>query len=152
MRHGLAEERMPGVDDETRALTREGEKRTAEAIRGLKEVLPIVHRVVSSPLLRARQTASLLGEAYAVEVDIEEVLAPGGKASMLLTWGPSERVVAMVGHEPDLSELAGFLLTGEAQSVLELKKAGCVLLSVEGVERARLIWSLPPKVLRRMGE
>lgn len=151
MRHGPAEERGPGVEDTTRALTREGERRTAEAIAGLKKVLPTVHRVISSPLLRARQTASLLGEAFGLEVDTEELLAPGGKASMLLTWGPSEKTVAMVGHEPDLSQLAGFLLSGEPKSVLELKKAGCVLLSVEAVVRARLIWSLTPKVLRRLG-
>lgn len=150
MRHGVAEVGEPGKDEE-RALTGAGKKRTQQVVRGLMTVVPKVNTILSSPLVRARQTAELVAEHFKARVEIDESLRPGGEATVVLSRRAAMTTV-MVGHEPDLSELIGSLLGGERQSVVVLKKAGCVLLQVERADRAKLLWALTPKLLRRLGK
>jgi phosphohistidine phosphatase len=157
-RHGPAGERDPErwPDDGQRPLTARGVERTALAALGLTRLVPGVTRVLTSPLVRARQTADLLVEAIGGGIPVEtfDGLTPGQSARVVLQrlagLDASESVV-LVGHEPDLGQLAGTLLF-EAPAALPLKKAGACAIGFE--ERARaaqgsLEWLVPPRFLRR---
>ena len=162
IRHAIAEDReefaVTGQDDDLRPLTRDGRRRMRRAARGLREVVPRLGLLATSPLVRAVQTAEVLADAY--ELDAWETwpeLSPGVHPSMLVERLRSLRVdggpVAVVGHEPDLGELASWLLSGRTPSFVELKKGPACLLEFEGPpdpDRARLLWLLAPGQLRRL--
>lgn len=159
LRHGPAGERDPSrwPDDRGRPLTARGEARTRRACAGLARLEPAVALVLSSPLRRCADTAACLREALAgaPAVRPSEALAPGGDARDVLRELeslPAGDTVALVGHEPDLGNLAGLLLFG-APSALPLRKAGgCAIdfdtRSAPGAGRLR--WFLPPRALRRL--
>jgi phosphohistidine phosphatase SixA len=104
----------PGQPDELRPLSPRGR----EEARALGERLAAEQPdlVLSSPLLRARETAAAIAKAAGVELRIDERLAPGANADDLLAAvaGAGETVVA-VGHQPDCSELAAALGAGERE-------------------------------------
>ena len=106
-------EAAPGEPDELRTLTDDG-RATA---RGLGEQLKAEHpdSVVSSPFLRARETADSIARAVGLTAEVDERLAPGadGDVMRVVAEGKGEAVV-VVGHQPDLSE-AVFMLTGRVQ-------------------------------------
>jgi phosphohistidine phosphatase len=105
-------EATPGEPDELRPLTPDGEhqaKRLGERLAAASKP-PVV--VLSSPLLRARQTAEAISQATGAELRVDSVLSPGATAQGLrdtVTSCPSP--VATVGHQPDCSEIA-LVLTG----------------------------------------
>lgn len=154
LRHGPAGDRekwkSAGRPDGKRPLTSAGKRKTARAAAGLRRALPGVHRLISSPLKRARQTAELAAREYEIEVELLPELARGASREKLfarLTALPSAATVALVGHEPDLSRLAA-ALTGAR---LTLKKAGAALIAVDGKPRpgaGQLEWLLAPRQLR----
>lgn len=158
-RHGPAgeanAERWP--NDALRPLSARGEERTARAAAGVAALEPRIVRVISSPLLRCRASAQLLRDALGIEsrVTLCDTLAPGGSFSQLIEALPDVRedeALALVGHEPDLGKLAGTLLFG-APAHIAIKKAGACAIEFEGRARAgagRLMWFLPPRVLRRL--
>ncbi len=154
VRHGPAEERGgPGPDAE-RALTRPGKSKTKKAMKGFVRLGARPDLVLSSPLVRAWETAEILAAALgrvgssAGRPRVEEDLAPGGDALALLhrlEAGPD--AVALVGHEPDLSRLGALLAGG----VFELKKAGAA--RIDGAPSpggGRLVWLATPLLLRRL--
>jgi phosphohistidine phosphatase len=129
-----------------------------ESARGLRRMLPELESIWTSPLLRARQTAEIVAAAYG-ETPITEsaALAPGAgpeAVAAALREQPAPRgALALVGHEPDLSQLSSWLCAGVSRSVLEFKKGAACLLALDqgvGVARARLCWALPPRALRRI--
>jgi phosphohistidine phosphatase len=153
IRHAKAEDALDfaatGQPGDLRPLTDAGRKKMRRAVRGLHSEVESIDVLASSPLLRARQTAGIVAEAYAgCEVEEVAALAPGGDPEELLSWLRGRRdasVVAIVGHEPDLGELAGRLICGHAVSVIALKKGAACLLDLDsGVTPglARLAWSL----------
>ena len=111
VRHAKA---APGEPDDLRPLTDQGR----EAARMLGELLAEREpdAVVSSPLLRARETALAIAGAAGVEADVDERLAPGADADDLRAAvdGRGETVVT-VGHEPDCSEIVLALTGREVQ-------------------------------------
>ncbi len=104
-------EAAPGEPDALRALTPQG--RVDAAALGERLVTEGLEAVVSSPLLRARETAEAIAVASALAPEIDERLAPGATADDLkaAAHGRGE-TVAVVGHQPDLG-LAVLALTGE---------------------------------------
>ena len=103
--------RRPGEPDELRELTPEG----LEQARGLGTrlaALPAPPRLVlTSPLIRARQTGAAVAEAVGATARVEEALAPGATAEALIEALAGEAgPVATVGHQPDCSEIALTLL------------------------------------------
>jgi phosphohistidine phosphatase len=156
-RHGpaAAQDFARWPDDAERPLTPRGITRTRAAARGLARIAPPVASILTSPYVRAVDTARILGAVLGVStVETLEALAPGSPSGKLLTMVgrmPADHAVVLVGHEPDLGALAALLLG--AASALPLKKAGaCALSFEEGVRpgRARLEWFVPPRVLRRI--
>jgi phosphohistidine phosphatase len=161
LRHGPAGSRDPSrwPDDAARPLSPRGRERTEEAVRGLARLEPAPTVILTSPLVRAEQTAKLLRQAYdgrKVSLESLDALAPGGSyravLQRLVSLGTNDAVF-LVGHEPDLGKLAGVLSFGAPASSLPLKKAGAVAVAFDGEVRAgagRLRWFLPPRILRRL--
>jgi len=153
----IAEERAEGLADGERALTAAGRRRTTETLRRAVALDLRVERLISSPLLRARQTDGLaVAAGLAPTLELATALAPGGDPRPLLdTWlaattspgaGAVPRSLALVGHEPDLGQLASSLL-GAPAGTITLRKAGIVLIRL-GVAGARLEALIGPRLLR----
>ena len=158
-RHGPAGERdlERWPDDALRPLTAKGRERTRRAARGLGTLLGRQPVILTSSLKRAHQTADLLAvELLTPAPTLEPALEPGGSQAALierLAALQSDQTVVLVGHEPDLGALAGFLVSGGGLD-LTLKKAGaCLIHFVSEVEpgEGRLDWFLTPRILRRVG-
>lgn len=161
IRHGLAEERedfaKKNLEDHLRPLTLKGRKRmqkVAIALRGHVEEFDVI---VSSPFTRARQTAEILSQIY-FETQVIEApeLVPHSPPEAFLKWlriqGKKYKRIAIVGHEPHLSLFASYLLTGTAESFIDLKKSGALCLEFESFAQAeagtaQLTWYVPPKFL-----
>lgn len=110
VRHAEAES---GDSDELRALTAAGREQARALAERLRSEQPPLDAVLTSPLLRARETAAAIAEATALQPEVDERLAPGATADDLraAVAGRGERV-AVVGHQPDCGE-AVVELTGE---------------------------------------
>ena len=158
-RHGPAGSRDASrwPDDSARPLTSRGAERTELAARGLARLERDPSVVLTSPLLRAEQTAKLLCKELRLDkMERLDALAPGGSYRAViqrLAQSEANDAVFLVGHEPHLGKLAGVLLFGAPAGSLPLKKAGACMLVFEGPVRAggaHLHWFLPPKLLRRI--
>jgi len=147
-RHGIAEDRDGSKPDEERELTDVGHRRMKEIARGLAELFPKAELIVSSPLVRARQTAEWLCKAYDLGFELSDALEPGSDAKQfqeLLASVKSRRAI-FVGHEPTLSAFM-LALTG-MKGEIELKKGGCYGIRIDAGGAARLEWVLPPRAMR----
>jgi phosphohistidine phosphatase len=157
VRHAIAvPSGTPGIPDDERPLTPEGEERFRRAARGLAIVAPRPDVLLTSPLPRARRTAVLLARAWrAIKPQNEEALAGGSSSDLaaLLNEHRGLDRVAIVGHEPGLSSLLASLLGTPHDERLTFKKGGAALVEVPGPveEGAALLWYLTPRVLRGLG-
>src|SRR5687768_7995727 len=135
IRHAIAEDREQwshsGKPDAERPLTDDGRRRMRRAARGLRMVVPSLDVLATSPLVRAVETAELVAKEYdGPKVETVGQLAPEHPGDDLLPWlrgHPGEAVVAVVGHDPHLGFLVGWLLTGRHESFVELKKGSACL-------------------------
>jgi phosphohistidine phosphatase len=163
LRHGEAGKRVDDTPegDANRSLTEEGRRRVERGVRGLRAVDAAFDAILSSPLLRALQTAQIVADAFRAQSVLETTphLAPGGDPDKLLDQvaggGGLHKGVLLVGHEPDLGQLASRLLFGEAASCLRLKKGGLIKLAVSlpySSRCAELRWLLTPRQLVRLGK
>lgn len=162
IRHGIAEEKdtfaATGKDDSLRPLTKEGRWKMERVAKGLRRLLPSVSLIATSPYTRALQTAEILTDEYEkAELERLDTLTPEGKPQAFMAWlreREADERVAAVGHEPHLGMLVSWMLTGEAvEGRIALRKGGACLLELDDrprVGKARLIWSLPPSILRRV--
>jgi phosphohistidine phosphatase len=158
IRHAEAELREQGASDEKRALTAKGRRRFAREIEGLDRLGVRFDRVLFSPLLRAQETAEMAlelcdGEG---EVVLELARAPDEAMLSILRAVPFERV-ALIGHEPWLSQLATRLMTLDRDSAdrpsscMQIDKGGVVHLCGDIANGAMtLIAAYPPDVLRKL--
>ena len=158
IRHAIAEERgAEWPDDDLRPLTEEGVQRFSDGARGFLSFGAPPEQVLTSPLVRARQTAELLAAAAepTLPVRVMDELSPGHSPSAVLTQvrklGDWEHV-ALVGHEPDFGYLAAHLVG--AKRPLPFKKGGICRIDVTWGRppQGTLIWFFPPKVLRRLAD
>ena len=145
-RHGIAEDRQRDRPDQERALTAEGRQRTAAVAAELCRLQLQCDRLLSSPLRRALQTAEIgVAAGLAPALVQEDFLVPGGDPRPLLQAGTWRRL-GLVGHEPDLGELAASLL-GLPAGTISVRKAGIVLLRL-GPTGASLEALIGPRLLR----
>jgi phosphohistidine phosphatase len=115
-------------------------------------------QIVTSPLVRTRQTAEVFAEELKSKPPIatSDALAPAGSPALAIqeiTKHVRKARVALVGHEPNLGELAG-LLTG-ARTPLEFKKGGIARIDFDVLPpkgAGMLRWFLTPKMLRALGD
>ncbi|MEZ0229951.1 MAG: phosphohistidine phosphatase SixA [Planctomycetota bacterium] len=150
VRHGIAEERGGAKPDDDRALTGKGKRRTRKAMRGFAKLREVPRLVLSSPLVRAWETAVILARVSGADAPrVETALAPGGDLDAVLARLRREgrESVALVGHEPDLSTLAERL---GASNVLLRKGAVARRDGDPEPRQARLAWLLQRYLLRHM--
>lgn len=158
VRHALAAERGPKYpDDRLRPLTPEGVKKFGTSVPGLLEMGVVIDCVLTSPLVRARDTATLLAAGLKPKPSIVELeaLAPGGRPQAIIeaikTHAKRHRRLAIVGHEPDLGEFAARLLA--ARGNVAFKKGAICAIDVDGATPGgpgTLRWMLPPRALRAL--
>lgn len=157
VRHAIAFERDANrwPDDRKRPLTPEGTARARQAAKGLKRLVDTPQHHLTSPLTRAKQTADILTEfaSWPAPVDCP-ALSPdeSPEAALEALRAGSRDLVAIVGHQPGLSELIAACLPGASQpKAFEIKKFGVALLSFDGPPRAghaALRWLIAPRLLR----
>jgi len=160
MRHGLAVARgsVGFADDAQRPLQPEGKEKMREIAEGLKRVGLELDWVVSSPLVRAVETARIIAESLAssATVDVCDAMGPGGSHEEVIAFlakRPGRTRVLVVGHEPDLSELAARLIGAGSHANLGFKKGGCCMISFEEFpprSPGQLTWWLTPRLLRKL--
>ncbi len=157
VRHAIAAERGPDwPDDAKRPLTHAGAARMREAVKGLRALGVEPKVVATSPFARAAQTAKLVADGIgsSPEIVVMPALAPGhppAEVAEALAALPDLSSVALVGHEPDLGELAAWF-TGAA-SPPPFKKGGVCCLELGTSPRRRgavLVWMATPRMLRAM--
>lgn len=154
IRHGVAEERGDAwPDDAKRPLSEDGIERFQRSARALARLDVWIDVVLTSPLVRARQTAEIVASAFDPRPSIItiESLAPGGSYASLVAdlekHGRKTRI-ALVGHEPGIGEL-GARLIGSRHS-FEFKKGGVCRIDVDEIPPVGpgdLRWFLTPKVM-----
>ena len=164
IRHAIAEDRAefaaanPGEADGARPLTRRGRARMKRGALGLATVMSSVDLLATSPHVRAVQTAKIVARRMNVrDVEIREELVPEASPAKILDWlrtrAPHADSIALVGHEPHLGRLVGWLLAAKDRSPLALKKGGALLLEVPRRARpgsAKLAWAMTPRQLRAL--
>jgi phosphohistidine phosphatase len=158
VRHGIAGERgKDWPDDSKRPLTPKGIARMRRAVDGLRALGVRTDLVLTSPLVRAEQTAQILvhGLKPAPALKVLPPLAPGVTPPHLaqaLEEFRKARCLALVGHEPGLGELAAWL-TG-ARTPYAFKKGGVCRIDVSSLPptgNGQLIWMATPRMLRALG-
>ena len=154
-RHGLAVPHgTPGVEDDDRPLTDEGERRVRQVARGLRRIKVKVVKIASSPLPRALRTAEIIAEALGEPGSVEsfDELRAGRDASSLRAWLANrlESRLMLVGHNPTLSDLLALLTTGDANhAYCELRKGGVAALTGDPRGLYQVDWIARPKLFRR---
>ena len=155
LRHGLADRSAWSGADAERPLTEEGALRMAREAESLARLGLEPEVILTSPLVRARQTAQIVAERLGLEsrVQVDERLAADFGAARLpamLADHPEASSLLLVGHEPSFSETLGELTGGN----LVFKKGGLARVDLDLDEPGEpltgtLVWLLPPKVLVR---
>ena len=159
IRHAIAferDDRWP--DDSKRPLTHKGIARMREVVDGLLEMNVELDLVITSPLVRAQQTADVILAAYddPPSLDVSDALSPGGTppaVAEVLSHHTKLKNIALVGHEPSLGDLGAWLIGAKAP--LAFKKGGVACIEMPTlpvVGPGQLIWLATPKMLRRLAE
>jgi phosphohistidine phosphatase len=151
LRHAIAEDTAKGGDSQ-RALSEEGRKKMRDAAAGFARLELKIDVIYSSPLVRAVQTAEILAKSigYTSKIETMQELSPGNSpqsvSDRLRSLKKSGSIV-LSGHEPNCSELAGYLLGG---AQIEFKKGAICLIETESATEGSgtLIWHLSPQALR----
>ncbi len=163
LRHGLAGQHGDPKykDDSLRPLTNQGCEKMQRAACGMQALELNFDAILSSPYLRARQTAEIVAEAYKTnkkEIYLTDNLLPPAPIEKLLreiqASFPEANHVLLVGHEPHLTQLVSQLLKSKPLSI-DFKKGGLCCLSVENSSDglvAVLNWLLTPSQLNLMSK
>lgn len=159
IRHAEAEEPVEAAkarrNEAQRQLTETGRRDMRKAARGLAMLVDEMGLILSSPLVRAVETAKILHGAFPkAELKEEKLLSPGFDPGELLDaiagdTGP----IALVGHEPDLSQWIGYMTTGSPRSLVRMKKGSVCCLDLgngTAAGEAQLAWLLTLKQLTRL--
>ena len=160
LRHGIAAAKDdPAFEsDSDRPLTKKGIKKFRKAAGGIDRLGIPFDAILSSPLVRARQTADIVAEILGQESAVDEIpaLAPDSSPGQLpseLSSVEGKEHVLLVGHEPFLGKLAGFLLTrkNDLDVRIPLRKGGICRIEIDAVpptQPGQMHWLLTPKQLR----
>jgi phosphohistidine phosphatase len=140
VRHGLAGERGTYTDDRQRPLTNKGRQKTTNVAERLLAIGVKFDLILSSPLVRASQTAEILQQqGLSSTIKTYLPLQPDGEIEewlqWLQQWQPEhpDSTVALVGHQPDLGNWAEILIWGTVKRQLVVKKAGVIGLSLPSI-------------------
>jgi phosphohistidine phosphatase len=160
IRHSNAvEPGTPGYEDDSlRPLTEKGRDKMKDIASALKALDVKPNLIVSSPYIRAQQTAEILAKVlkYKQELAFSDALVPMGNADNIIgeineKYSVDELV--LVGHEPCLSVLIGTLIAGNPELAINIKNGGVCCLSSDDLHTERkavLEWVLTPKLLTKL--
>jgi len=154
VRHAIAvDPGTPGYEDDSqRPLTDKGIRKMNKIVKGLHQFDLKLDKILSSPYVRARDTAKILATEFqrANQLSFSDNLIPPANFEALVAEIHEKYDVdnlALVGHEPMLSQFVSWLTTGDTKMNLILKKGGACCLSADNLyqdHRAELIWLLTP--------
>jgi len=161
LRHGIAVVRddLDSKNDAARRLTPKGKRQLRQTAAALKKMGLRFDLILSSPYLRAKQTAEIVAESLKLKkrLKFSGALAPDGRPEDLVRElsesKPAPENVLLVGHEPYLSSLISLLTTGGLNLAMDFKKGGLCKLEIEKLNHgqcATLVWLLTPKQMRLM--
>ena len=161
LRHGLAvDSSKPGFKkDADRPLPPKGKQRLWRVAEAMEEMDLEFEAIISSPFVRAAQTADIIAEAFEIrkKLSTSDHLTPNGNPKLLLEHlnqlEPAPKGVLLVGHEPYLSQLIGLLVAGNTNALIDLKKGALCKLEIENLRCGRcatLAWLLTPKQMLLM--
>jgi phosphohistidine phosphatase len=158
LRHASAGEHMASPKkDEKRALDKEGIDQCGYVGRALTALNVQVDTIVSSPLKRATQTASLVGNelGYEGKLQIDSGVRPEATLAdfrKLLEKYSRQEAIMVVGHNPNLSQFLGAIISDSGcEASIELKKGGVAKVEMRRTS-GTLQWCVTPKVLRTLYE
>jgi phosphohistidine phosphatase len=158
IRHGLAAERGDEYpDDSKRPLTNEGIARLRREAKALNALDVSFDQILSSPLVRAKQTADVFAEEMKAKppIAMSDALTPAGTpAAVIQDLGRHMRkaCIALVGHEPNMGELAAHLIG--AKVPLPFKKGAICRIDFSVFPpkgKGQLVWFITPRMLRKIG-
>ena len=158
VRHAIAEDITDYEDDSLRPLAEKGRDKMHRIAQALRELGVGPDLIVSSPYVRASQTASVLAKElkYKEEIAYSDFLVPMAEPDDMIgeiNEKFSVDELMLVGHEPNLSSLASILLVGNPDISINLKKGGVCCLSVDDLHydrKATLEWLVTPKISTRV--
>ncbi len=158
IRHAIAVDEYE--DDSQRPLTDKGRKKMRQIAKGLRTLGVGFDLILSSPYVRAKETAEILADVFKVKAEIafSENLIPMGDPDLLISEMNekySANSIALVGHEPLLTSLVSFLVSENASVDMTLKKGGVCRLSADDLHHSRkatLEWLLTPGILVEIGD
>ena len=158
IRHGVAEDRGEAWPDDTkRPLTEDGISKLRKSARGLARIGVSFDIVITSPLVRTKQTAEIVAAGLndpRPHIVTMESLAPGGTINAVLAdleKHAKRQRIALVGHEPGIGELAARLIG--SRHPIPFKKGAVCRIDVQTIPTAgpgELRWFLTPKILREL--
>ncbi len=156
IRHGLAGSSLENeIEDNARPLEKKGKRITKDVAKALRKQNIHFDIILSSPLLRAKETAEIVNDycGNAKEITVTELLRPDASCNDLIKFLNNLkdcRIAAIVGHEPFLSLFASYCLSKDSNSFINLKKSGVIKLEINEVIKpagCRLAWLMEPKYL-----
>lgn len=161
LRHGIAVEPGTGgyTKDSDRPLTPKGKRKVRKIAEAMLELDLSFDLVLSSPYVRARETAQIVATSLKCQRRLEftEVLAPSASpaqcAELLSRLDPPLGDVLLIGHEPYLAQLMSLLISGGGGVSILLKKGGLCKLAAKSIKPGRcaqLEWLLTPKQLLKV--
>jgi phosphohistidine phosphatase len=158
IRHAIAVDEYE--DDSQRPLSDKGRRKMRQIAKGLRAIGVEFDLVISSPYVRAAETAKILAEVFKMkrEVQFSDHLVPTGDPNLLIAELNEESnvdSVAIVGHEPFLSSLIGLLVADNASVDITLKKGSVCSLSADNLHherKATIDWLLTPGILVGISE
>ncbi len=161
LRHGIAvEPGTPGYEkDSDRPLIAKGEDRLREAARAMEKLELSFDLILSSPFLRAKQTAEIIAKNLRLQSKLafSNELIPSGNPKLLIQqlngFRPEPENVLLVGHEPYLGKLVALLAAGNTGLEIDFKKGGLCKLEAESLHYgrcAKLAWLLTPRQMELM--
>lgn len=161
LRHAIAVTRgTEGYDnDADRPLTPKGEKKMYRIAEGMKSLGLSFDLLLSSPILRARRTAEIVAEVFALtkKLRFSENLGTGGDEEDLIRELIDEystcNALLLVGHEPDMSALISLLVSGGPEFSVTMKKGGLCKLTTDALQHGRcasLEWLMTPRLFTRI--
>lgn len=155
LRHGIAADRSAGLaHDELRPLTGKGIRRMQREAKGMDVIGVAPDLIISSTLVRAIQTAEIVqqGLSEPPRMITSRALVPEAHPSEILQeladGHSSLGSVMVVGHEPHMSSLVSYILTGQVSWLIEMKKGALVSIDLFSGERGQLLWAMAPRHLR----
>lgn len=162
VRHAIATPHgVPGIEEDDRTLTEEGVRKMKRAADGMSVFGFLPDLILTSPLIRAVQTAEIIVQRLGTSIALKTVAALAPRAERQGVYREIRKhekkldSLMLVGHQPALGELIGEICWGSSKHFVEMKKGGVCVIDVESVRdipRGTLRSLLTPSILGKVAK